>query len=252
VDYKQATISLNNSMSQLRSASEQVQAKYARLKQLMGYPAEKTFSVRFDTAKMMQEIYTDTLARLQFEKRIEYRQLQTMKKIQRETTMYYQLGFLPSLSAYYNYIYAFQNNKFSDLYSQSYPYSYFGLQLNIPIFTGFRRTGNIRKAQLQEERTDWDEVNLKLAIYAEYKQAMANYKSNLYYLKAQGENVEMAREVYNIVKLQYREGIKAYLDVIMAETDLQTSEINYLNALFNLLGSKIDLERAMGDIPDGI
>ncbi len=252
VDYKQASISLNNSLSRLKNATEIVSAKYATLKQLMGYPSDKKFTVRFDTAKMMQDIYIDTLANLQFEKRIEYRQLQTAKKLQRETTMYYQLGFLPSLSAFYNYNYEFENNKFSDLYNTAYPYSLFGLQLNIPLFTGFRRNENIHKAKLQERRIDWDDVNLRLGIYAQYRQALANYKSNLYYLHSQGENVEMAREVYNIVKLQYREGVKAYLDVIVAESDLQTSEINYLNALFQLLESKIDLEKAMGDIPTEI
>lgn len=161
------------------------------------------------------------------------------------------MGFLPSLSAYYNYIHEYQNNKFSELYNTGYPYSYAGIQLNIPLFTGFRRIENIRKAKLQEQRTDWDEVALKLAIYSEYQQALANYKSDLYNLRSQGENVQMAREVYNIVKLQYNEGIKPYLDVIVAQTGLQTSEINYLNALFNLLASKIDLEKAMGNIsPD--
>jgi len=38
----------------------------------------------------------------------------------------------------------------------------------------------------------------------------------------------------------------------VAESDLQTSEIGYLNALFQLLQSKIDLEKAMGDIPTNI
>ena len=252
VDYKQATIALNNSLALLKKATEAIQAKYALLQQLMGYPAEKKFTVKFDTVQMMQEIYIDTLAPLQVEKRIEYLQLQTAKRIMRETTMYYQFGFLPALSAYYNYNYEFENNKFSDLYSNAYPYSLFGIQLNIPLFTGFRRIENVHKAKLQERRIDWDEVDLKLAIYTQYKQALANYKSNLYNLRSQGENVEMAREVYNIVKLQYREGIKPYLDVIVAESDLQTSEINYLNALFQLLASKIDLEKAMGDIPTDI
>ena len=252
VDYKQATISLNNALSQLRNATEAVQAKYAVLKQLMGFTYGIRFTVHFDTTQMMQEIYIDTNARLEFEKRIEYQALQTAKRMQRETTLYYQLGFLPSLSAYYSYSHEFENNRFSDLYSRAYPYSLFGLQLNIPIFTGFRRVGNMHKAKLQEQRTDWDEVNLRLAIYTQYSQAMAGYKSNLYYLRQQGENVEMAREVYNIVKLQYREGVKAYLDVIIAESDLQTSEINYLNALFQVIESKIDLEKAMGDIPTEI
>jgi outer membrane protein TolC len=252
VDYKQATISLNNSMSQLKNASETVGAKYAMLKQLMGYPAEQTFAVRFDTAQMMQEIIADTVARLQFERRIEYQQLETARRIQHETTRYYELGFLPSLSGFYNYVHEFENPKFNDMYSNAYPYSSIGLQLNIPLFTGFKRTQNVRKARLEEQRTDWDVVNLKLAIYTEYKQALANYKSNLYDLRSQRDNVQMAREVYDIVKLQYSEGIKAYLDVIVAESALQNSEINYLEALFHLLESKIDLEKAMGDIPGDI
>ncbi len=78
---------------------------------------------------------------------------------------------------------------------------------------------------------------------------MSNYKSNIYFLQTQSENVRLAREVYNIVRLQYREGIKAYLDVIIAENDLKTAEVSYLNALFQVLESKIDLEKSMGDIP---
>jgi len=252
VDYKQATISLNNSLSQLKTATEAVNSKKAILKQFMGFAADKEFTVHFDTTQMMQEIIIDTLAPLQFEKRIEYQQLQTAKRIQRETTMYYQLGFLPTVSAFYNYNDEFMSNEFSNLYDHAYPYSLWGLQLNIPLFTGFRRIENVRKAKLQEQRTDWDEVNLKLVINSQYRQALANYKSSLYYLHTQADNVEMAREVYDIVKLQYREGIKAYLDVIVAESDLQTSEIGYLNALFQLLQSKIDLEKAMGDIPTNI
>jgi outer membrane protein TolC len=252
VDYKQATIAINNSRSQLKTATEAIGAKYAALQQLMGYPADKKFTVRFDTAQMMQDIYVDTLATLRVEKRIEYQLLQTAKQLQRETTMYYKLGFLPSASAFYNYNYELESNEFSNLFDKAYPYSLFGIQLNLPLFTGFKRTENVHKAHLQETRLDWDDVNLKLSIYTQYRQALANYKSNVYYLHTQGENAQMAREVYDIVKLQYREGIKAYLDVIIAESDLRTSEINYLNALFQLLESKIDLEKAMGDIPTDI
>ena len=252
VDYKQATISLNNSMSQLKTATEAIQAKYAVLKQYMGYPPDKKFTVRFDTTQMMQAIYVDTQEVLQFEKRIEYQELQTEKRIARETTMYYKLDFLPTLSGFYNYDQEYESLHFSSLYDNAFPYSLFGLQLNLPIFTGFRRTENVHKSTLQEKRLDWDDVNLKLTIYAQYRQAAANYRSNFYNLQEQHENEQMAEEVYNIVKLQYREGIKPYLDVIVAESDLQTSEINYLNALYQLLESKIDLEKALGDIPTEI
>jgi outer membrane protein TolC len=49
--------------------------------------------------------------------------------------------------------------------------------------------------------------------------------------------------------LQYQQGIVAYLNVITAESNLISSEIGYLNALFQLLSSKIDLEKSMGSIP---
>jgi outer membrane protein TolC len=214
----------------------------------MGCPAEEKMTVIFDTAQMIQGIYVDTTATLRIDKRIEYQQLQSAKRAQHLNTSYYRNGFIPTLSAFYNYNYQYQNAVFSDLYNKAYPNSYLGLQLSVPLFSGLKRLDNIHKAKLQEERIDWDEVNLKLGIYTEYQTALAAYKSNLYNLHAQSDNVAMAREVYNIVKLQYTEGIKAYLDVIVAETDLQQSEINYLNALFQVLGSKVNLEKAMGDI----
>ncbi|MBC7554069.1 MAG: TolC family protein [Taibaiella sp.] len=248
VDYKQATIALNNSMSQLKTATEDVAAKTATLKLLMGSPQEHNFTVSYGTAQMMRDIVADTLGPLRVERRVEYRQLQLVRRIQRQSTRYYKLGFLPTLSAFYTYNYPFLNNNYADLYSKGYPNSFYGLSFNIPIFTGFRRTANVRKAELQEERMDWDEVNLELTIYAEYKKALAAYKSNYYYLATQAENAALAREVYNVVKLQYAEGVKAYLDVIIAEADLQTSEINYQNSLFQTLQSKTDLDKAIGNV----
>jgi outer membrane protein TolC len=58
----------------------------------------------------------------------------------------------------------------------------------------------------------------------------------------------MAKRVYFVVDLQYKQGVVAYLNVITAESNLITAEINYTNSLFQLLSSKIDLQKAMGDI----
>jgi outer membrane protein TolC len=49
--------------------------------------------------------------------------------------------------------------------------------------------------------------------------------------------------------MQYRQGIVDYLNIIVAESNLITAEIGYINALFQLLSSKIDLEKAIGVIP---
>lgn len=247
-DYLQATITLNNSKTQLKQANENIVPQYAALKQLMGYEPEKQFNVTIDTTQMMNNIRIDTTKQLQYEKRIEYQQVITRRDLQFELTHYYKYAFIPTVSGFFNYDVQFANNNFPSLLSNSYPSSLIGLSLNIPIFTGFARVHNLQKSHLQEQLIHWDEVDLKSQLYKEYATGMANYKGNLYNFNMQQKNVAMARRVYFVVNLQYKQGIVAYLNVITAESNLITSEINYTNALFNLLSSKIDLEKAMGDI----
>ena len=77
---------------------------------------------------------------------------------------------------------------------------------------------------------------------------MASYKSDLSAYRITQQNIEIAQDVYNTVKLQYNQGIKTYLEVIVSETDLMSARINNLNALFMLMFSNIDVKRALGEI----
>ena len=80
--------------------------------------------------------------------------------------------------------------------------------------------------------------------------AMATYNANLNDWTTAQNNMVLAEEVYNTIKLQYDEGIKTYLDLMTAETDLRTSQINYLNALFAVLSGKLEVQRALGTVLD--
>lgn len=247
-DYDQAVITLNNSKAQLKQATETVSPQYALLKQVMGLPPAQQFNVVYDTVRMLNDVVFDTTQQLQYEKRIEFQALQTSKQLQNQLVNYYRKAWLPTVGAFFDYDYTFQNNSFGQLFSQAYPYSFVGLSLNMPIFTGFARTQNIRRANLQYQLLDWQEASLRSQINSEYTSALATYKSNLYNLGSTRDNSALARKVYDIVTLQYQQGTVPYLNVITAESNLITSEIGYQNALFQLLSSKIDLERAMGVI----
>ncbi len=247
-DYEEASITLNNSQAQLNQAKQNVVPQYAALKQLMGFPPENQFNVNFDTTEMMQGINIDTTEQLQYEKRIEYQQFKTLQDLQSQEIRYYRFAYLPTISAFSNYNLYFQNSRFKDLVSAAYPSFLAGLSLSVPIFTGFSRLHYLQRAKLQQRLYDWDVVDLRLQINSEYTAALADYKSNLYNLRSLQKNVALARRVYFVVNLQYKQGIVPYLNVITAESNLITSEINYLNALFQVLSSKIDLQKAMGNI----
>jgi outer membrane protein TolC len=247
-DYEQAVITLNNSKAQLRRQVENVSPAYAALKQLMGYPPEKHFNVVFDTTAMAQTIICDTTKQLNYENRIEFQQLQTDRQLQHQLTIYNKLSFLPSVSVFYNYYYEYENYSSANLFKSAYPYSYVGVSINLPLFTGFSRVENLHKSYLQEDILGLEEINLKSQIYKEYKSALADYKSNLYEWRIMNDNKTRAQNVYRIVSLQYKQGVVTYLNLIIAESNLITAEIGYIDALFQLLSSKIDLEKARGEI----
>ncbi|MBS1527820.1 MAG: TolC family protein [Bacteroidetes bacterium] len=247
-DYKQATINLNNSISSRKQTEEAIKSKLAYLKQVMGLGAPGRLSLVYDSSRYESQAMIDTNQQLDPNNRIEYQLLQTQRNLQNVNVSYYKWGFLPSLSATGAYNWFFLGNSFSTLYNNSIPSGYVGLTLNLPIFQGTKRLQNLSKARLQATRVDLDIANEQNAISTEYTEALASYKSNYANWKLLKQNVALSKDVYKVVSLQYREGVKTYLDVIVAQSDLRTEELNYYNALFQLLSSKIDLEKALGTL----
>lgn len=247
-DYKRATIALNNAKAQKKSGEESLKSKKAYLKDLMGYPATKILELNYDTTQMENEVLMDTLQAVNYNDRIEIQQLETQKKLQEYNLQYYKWSFLPSLSAFGNYNLNYLNNTFSKLYSQSYPNSFLGLTLTLPIFQGGKRLQQIKQAQFEVTQAGNDIRSYENQINSQYEDALATYKSNLYNYYSLKENLSLASEVYDVIQLQYRSGVKAYLDVITAESDLRTAQINYYNALYQVLASKIDVMQSLGNI----
>jgi outer membrane protein TolC len=158
------------------------------------------------------------------------------------------MSFLPSLSAFANYNIIYQNDVYNQLFKSSYPNSTIGLSLSFPIFEGTKRIQNIKKSKMQYERLTLDTLNTRNEMNTQFVSAMASYKSDLAAYRMTQQNIEIAQDVYNTVKLQYNQGIKTYLEVIVSETDLMSARINNLNALFMLMFSNIDVKRALGEI----
>lgn len=156
--------------------------------------------------------------------------------------------FIPTLQGFAAYDFNFLNNDIQQLYAVNYPQSYIGVSLVFPLVHGGKRFLNIKQAKWQIKKADLDIANVQNNISAQYAQAKASYNSALAEYQALKENLDLASEVYKIIQLQYRSGVKAYLEVITAETDLRSAQINYYNSLYQLLSSKIDLQKALGTI----
>jgi len=248
-DYQRATISLNNAKAGRKIAEEQMKAKIAILKVQMSFPVDSFMEVRYDTTRMREQVLAlDTSQLVDVNNRIEFQQLVTQKRLQEYNLKYYKWGFLPTVSAFGEYNLNYYNDQFSKLYTSNYPNSYAGVTLTIPLFTGTRRLQEVKIAELQLDRLNINFSSLRDSIYAQYVQAISSFKANLNNYYEQKENLGLAQEVYRIIQLQYRQGVKSYLDVVTANNDLFNAQINYSNALFLVLSNRVDVERALGTL----
>lgn len=247
-DFKRAQISLNNAKADLKTASENRKYKYDYMKLLLAIPTAQPISLSFANQSLESNILLDTTELLQIANRVEYKQIENIKAIQQLNTQYQKWNFLPKVSAYANYAMNYRNDSFSNLYKDNFPGSNVGLTLSVPIFTGTKRIQEIKKSELQEERIALDLQNLENQISTEYSAAMANYRANMNEWRNGKDNMELSEEVYNTIKLQYDAGVKTYLELMTAETDLKTSQLNYLNSLYAVLSSKLDIQKALGTV----
>lgn len=247
-DYKRATIALNNANALRKNVEEALGSRNAYLKQVMGYPQNGELNLKFDSLEVMKNVELDTLQTVDITKRIEYQILQTQHKLLEAEVRYEKWSFLPTLSLVATYNLNFQNNAFTKLYYNSFPNSFVGVNLGVPIFQGLKRTHAIKESEWQLRRLDWDLVQFQSNVKTEFTQALAAYKSAYTNFLSLKENLDLAKDVFNVISLQYKSGIKAYIELFSAEADLRTAQINYLNAVFQLLSSRVDVQKALGQL----
>jgi outer membrane protein TolC len=170
---------------------------------------------------------------------------------------------LPSLSAFANLGYSTQSPTISGLFKTNtdgvpdlgvigpdkwYSFSSFGLNLNIPIFSGLQRSYKLQQAKLNLMKIENNFTSLKSAIDLEVKQAAISYLNAIKSLESQRANSVLAANVARVTKIKYEEGVGSNLEVIDAEAALKESQTNYYNALYDALVAKVDLDKAYGKL----
>ncbi|MBB2146779.1 TolC family protein [Pedobacter sp. LMG 31464] len=183
-----------------------------------------------------------------YNKRIEYSLLQTQKKLNELDVKRYKSLFLPSLSAFGSTSANFQADKFSNLYDKRFPTTVIGLRLSVPLISGGQKLYQLRNAKLESLKTDNNLINLQNAIELEVAQSQTIYLNGQKSLENQKRNMELAKEVLRVTKIKYDQGVGSSLEVTTAETSLKEAQNNYINALYDMLINKVNLDKALGNI----
>lgn len=155
-------------------------------------------------------------------------------------------AFLPTLSLSFSYSMNAMTNNFKFSEFQWTPYSYVGLSLSIPIFTGGKRIYDLKSSKLQSESLDIKraetERQLKIAIRSYLNTMETNMKS---YASSQ-EAVDLAQKAYSVSQRSYNVGKSTLTDLHDAELALTQARLASSQAIYNFVNAKASLEQVLG------
>ncbi|MDX1912105.1 MAG: TolC family protein [Saprospiraceae bacterium] len=157
---------------------------------------------------------------------------------------------LPSLSAYATVAaQGFRNDiNFFDPDRRWYGAAAAGVRLKVPIFDGFRLHNKGQILKLEAEKIEEDSRQLINAKTLEFRQAREQLGNSLRLLRAQSDNVALAREITDKLLLQYKEGVASLTDLLNAQTALSEAETNYWQQVFNYKLAVLKLLKAVGQL----
>ena len=247
-DFQRASISLANLQSERNRQVSSLDAKYSYLKQVSGYPLDRELTIHYEYGEMAGRAELEFSPDFLLDSRVDYQLAKTQYSLTELETSYSKWAYIPTVRGFYNYNFLFFDQRFSGLLDESYPTSAIGLAATIPIFQGGKRSHDVKVAKLRQERSQVSLTDYEKQLNTEYESSLAAYNSNYFTWQTLQANLDLAEEVYNTIKFQYDEGVKAYVDLVVAESELRAAQLNNYNALYSVLSSKLDLQRAMGQI----
>jgi outer membrane protein TolC len=250
IDVERLEVNYNNLVTEKEKTLRLIEVSELALKFQMGYELRVPIQLTDNLSKVEngEDIQNLSSDKIDPSARPEYMVLQAQQRLNELDLKRYRWSYMPSLVGYGLLAEQFQKAKL-DFNSKSwFPFGYFGLTLNVPIFDGLQKNWRIQQAKVNLLKTQNTFTQIKQSIDFEIQSATANYKNALASLQTQKKNIALAQNVYDVTKKKYEQGIGSSLDMNTTENDLRTAETNYFNSLYDLIIAKIDYQKATGTL----
>jgi outer membrane protein len=156
----------------------------------------------------------------------------------------------PTLSLAANYNYQTQSNTFN-LYSGkalSYDVSAVSLTLKIPVFDGYSRKSRSKQAEFEILKGQEEMKKTDNGLQMNYDNAKKQIAYSLQAINAQKSNKELASEVFESTRNNYKNGLASLTDLLDAESELVKAQNSYNEAMLNFKVAEVELIKSKGEI----
>ena len=173
-----------------------------------------------------------------------YQMLEQSERISKDQLLLTWLGFLPSLSAYYQYSDKTYFGK-SEGMNMTPPHM-LGFSISLPIWQSGTRAAKIKEAQISHAQNLNSRKQAEDALRVQYSQLCYDLLSAMDSYQIQKENLDVTKRVFDNITEKFTYGHASNLEVTNASTDIITAQSNYIQAVMNVLNAQVALENLMG------
>jgi len=250
IDVDRITVQYNTLVNNRENTLRMLALNYQLLKFQMGMSIDADLELKdkledITLDKNLAEFTADTSF---YHNRIEYELTETNLHLNEFDVKRQKAYEMPTVSFIGNAGMQYQAGSVQSLFNTTYPSSYIGLSLNVPIYSGGQKASAVHQSQINVQKSQNDLFNLKNALGLQASQARVTYLNGLQTLDVQKQNENLAEEVLRVARIKYQQGVGSSVEVTQAETDLQQADNTYIQGLYDALVSKVDLDKAYGRI----
>jgi outer membrane protein len=124
-----------------------------------------------------------------------------------------------------------------------------GVMLSYPLFDGFKTRNQLDQAEVNIHLTQMRYEDVKNAVSMEVYQSLVDLRANEEKIRIEEVKVKQAEEALKTADERYARGLLSTIDLLDSQTSLESARLNLLQATYNAIISKFNLDKAVGVVP---
>ena len=151
---------------------------------------------------------------------------------------------LPSLNAFVNGSYSGNSERFSFTENSQkwFGASLFGVTLDIPVFSSFKRSASTQRARLNLEKSKSNLEETTNKIKLEINTARSNYEFAVEDYEIKKNALDLSKNISIKNEIKFFEGLTTSFDLSQAQRQLYMAQQDHLQSMLNIFLKRVELE----------
>lgn len=247
LDLVRAKSNLAAAVPNLYDSDGAVEIALWQLKAVMGLNLEENIDVKGNLHDYANELSRDLYSQdYSLDNNSALKQLEIQAEQLALSVKAQQYAYIPSLALAFNFNVSAMDNTYDFSQYNWSPYSFVGLTLSIPIFSGGKRYNAVRQSKTMASELELQRQSTERQLRIALRQCLKSMETSTNSYFAADDALEMAKKAYIIAEQSYHVGRSTLTELNGAQLVLTQSQLSVSQAIHSYIVAKAQLEQQLG------